>query len=232
MPKEVLIYYTGGALPLQTTLAGDSIPCSPVWNFNRLSKRGGPGEIISPGGVWGEAPNNPFNQWYPNISPWVCIACTGSFADSSGTMQHITDTDLAALQAGYNPAYQEAPLVFGHPKDNGPAFGWVHALKKEGSKLFANFAQIPETVRDLVAQGRYRYVSMAISPDKKRLLHVGLLGGQAPAIDGLGPVCLSADGLTINFAAPDMPEYSKPRLRIGNGARKEKTPHGGCSVKR
>ena len=62
--KEVLIYYTGGALPLQTTLAGDSIPCTPVWNSNRLPKRGGPGEIISPGGVWGEAPNNPFNQWY------------------------------------------------------------------------------------------------------------------------------------------------------------------------
>jgi hypothetical protein len=44
---------------------------------------------------------------------------------------------------------------------------------------------------------------MSLSPDKTRLLHVGLLGAAAPAIDGLGPVSLAADGVIINFSAEE-----------------------------
>ncbi|MDR1946542.1 MAG: hypothetical protein LBQ51_05180 [Desulfovibrio sp.] len=136
------------------------------------------------------------------LTPWVCIARTGTFDDSQGRPHTFTEADLEAIRAGYDPTKSEAALVFGHPKDSDPAYGWVVALKREGAKLFARFARVPEKVRQLVQDGRYRYVSMSLSPDKKRLLHVGLLGAAAPAIDGLGPVALSADGITINFSAP------------------------------
>ena len=91
-------------------------------------------------------------------------------------------------------------MCFGHPKDSDPAFGWVHTLKREGGKFFARFARVPAQVKQLVEDGRYRYVSMSLTPDKKRLLHVGLLGAAAPAIDGLGPVAFGADEITINFS--------------------------------
>jgi hypothetical protein len=137
------------------------------------------------------------------IAPWVCIARTGDFEDSQGRPHTFTVEDLDAISAGYDPAKSEAPLVFGHPKDSDPAYGWVSALKREGQKLFARFACVPEIVKKLVQDRRYRYVSMSLSPDKKRLLHVGLLGAAAPAIDGLAPVSLSSEGITINFSAQE-----------------------------
>lgn len=139
-----------------------------------------------------------------NSSPWICIARTGTFHDSQGRPHTFSEADLEAIRAGYAPAKSEAPLVFGHPKDSDPAFGWVAALKREGGKLFAQFAHVPESVKKLVQDRRYRYVSMSLSPDKRRLLHVGLLGAAAPAIDGLAPVSLSAEAVTINFSGPDV----------------------------
>jgi hypothetical protein len=138
-----------------------------------------------------------------NVTPWICIARTGTFHDSEGRPHTFTEADLERIRAGYDPAKSEAPLVFGHPKDSDPAFGWVAALKREGTKLLAQFAHVPAAVKKLVQDRRYRYVSMSLSPDKKRLLHVGLLGAAAPAIDGLTPVSLSAEALTINFTAPE-----------------------------
>jgi hypothetical protein len=141
-----------------------------------------------------------------DLTPWVCIARTGTFTDSAGRPHTFSETDLEEIRAGYDPAKSEAALVFGHPKDSDPAYGWVYALKREGKKLFAQFARVPDAVKNLVQSGRYKYVSMSLTPDKKRLLHVGLLGAAAPAIDGLGPVSLNADGVTINFAnGGDMP---------------------------
>jgi hypothetical protein len=138
-----------------------------------------------------------------NASPWVCIARTGTFEDSQGRPHTFTEADLEAIRAGYDPSKSEAPLVFGHPKDSDPAYGWVSALKREGEKLFARFRCVPAGVKKLVQDRRYRYVSMSLSPDKKRLLHVGLLGAAAPAIDGLAPVSLATDGVSINFSIPD-----------------------------
>jgi len=136
-----------------------------------------------------------------DLTPWIDIARTGTFQDSNGREHTFTEADLEAIRAGYDPAKSEAPLVFGHPKDNAPAFGWLHALKREGEKLLAQFAHVPAQVKKLVHDRRYRYVSMSLSPDKRRILHIGLLGAAAPAIDGLEPVEMNTDGITINFAA-------------------------------
>ena len=47
----MLVYFTGGALPLQTPLAGDSIPCTPYLNATTLPKWGGGGGSIPPVGL-------------------------------------------------------------------------------------------------------------------------------------------------------------------------------------
>lgn len=138
------------------------------------------------------------------MEKWLEIARTGTFTDSAGRPQTFTEADLAAIARAYDPAKRDAPLVFGHPQsDAAPAFGWAQKLRAEGGKLFAQFAQVPGEVRDLVAKGHYRHVSMSLMPDRVTLRHVALLGAAQPAIDGLRAVeFMDGDAaITVNFAA-------------------------------
>lgn len=134
---------------------------------------------------------------------WIEIARAGTFTDSLGRLQTFTDADLAAIASAYNPQKRDCPLVFGHPKtDAAPAFGWAQSVKAEGGRLFAQFAQVPGEVKELVAKGHYRHVSMSLMPDRKTLRHVALLGAAQPAIDGLEAVEFADNGetVTVDFA--------------------------------
>ena len=135
---------------------------------------------------------------------WIEIARTGTFEDSAGRLRTFTARDLDAIARSYDPAKRDAPLTFGHPQtDKAPAYGWVEKLKSEGGRLYANFSQVPEQVRDLVAKGHYRHVSMSLMPDLVTLRHVALLGAEQPAIDGLAAVEFADGGnaITVDFAA-------------------------------
>ncbi len=126
-------------------------------------------------------------------SSWIEIARAGTFTDSAGRPQTFTDSDLDAIANAYDPAKRDCPLVFGHPKtDAAPAFGWAEKLKAEGGKLLAQFGQVPDAVKKIVADGHYRHVSMSLMPDRVTLRHVALLGAAQPAIDGLKAVELAA----------------------------------------
>ncbi len=138
---------------------------------------------------------------------WIEILKTGTFTAKSGHKVTITDTDLTAIEASYNPEKRETPLVFGHPEDNQPAFGWVDTLKKSGNKLLARFKDVPDVVKQLVRDGYYKKVSVSLMPDKKTLRHVGLLGAVQPAVPGLKSVSFS-DGdepVTIELSV-DVPD--------------------------
>ena len=111
----------------------------------------------------------------------------GNPYDSQGRSRAWSEADLDRIVAGYDPASREAPLVFGHPKDNHPAFGWVEALRRSGEFLEAKFKQVHEAVKAAVEAGLYKKVSIAVRPDFS-LRHVGLLGAVTPAIPGLGDV--------------------------------------------
>ena len=140
---------------------------------------------------------------------WIEIARTGTFTDSAGRPQTFTERDLAAIASAYDPQKRDAPLTFGHPaSDSAPAFGWAEQLKSEGGKLFARFRDVPEKVRELVAGGHYRHVSMSLMPDRVSLRHVALLGAAQPAIDGLKAVEFKdgGDAITVDFAAADSRE--------------------------
>lgn len=138
------------------------------------------------------------------MDKWIEIARTGTFTDSTGRQQTFTEKDLDAIASAYDPQKRDAPLVFGHPQtDAAPAFGWAQRLKREGGRLLAQFAQVPEQVRALVGAGHYRHVSMGLMPDRVTLRHVALLGAAQPAIDGLRAVEFSDgdDAITVDFAA-------------------------------
>lgn len=151
-------------------------------------------------------------------SSWIEIARAGTFTDSAGRPQTFTDSDLAAIANAYDPAKRDCPLVFGHPKtDAAPAFGWAEKLKAEGGRLLAQFGQVPEAVKKIVADGHYRHVSMSLMPDRKTLRHVALLGAAQPAIDGLKAVELRSrnDSITIDFVKGDNMPGDDAQREIG-----------------
>ncbi len=118
---------------------------------------------------------------------WQTIFRAGTHTDSQGRQQTFTAGDIDRIVASYDPAKREAPLCFGHPKDNAPAYGWVESLRRVGNDLQAKFKDVPENVRQIVSAGRYKYKSASFFADGS-LRHVALLGAAPPAIAGLGPV--------------------------------------------
>ena len=170
-------------------------------------------------------------------SKWIEIARTGTFNDSAGRPQTFTETDLTQIASSYNPQKRDCPLVIGHvTSDSAPAYGWLSQIKAQNGKLLAQFAHVPDEVRDLVAKGRYRHVSMSLMPDRVTLRHVALLGAAQPAIDGLKAVelrqgnTLAAENadITVDFsitgALPPQPkEETMPEdLQREIGALKER----------
>lgn len=138
----------------------------------------------------------------PQLRGWVEIFKAGTHTDSKGREFKASTEDLDQIVA--NHALGRAPGVLGHPKDNDPAYLWVDGLKRDGESLFAKFGDINPAFDDGVALGAYRNRSIKVVRDRKhglRLWHVGWLGAQPPAIDGLSanPVQFSADELDDAF---------------------------------
>ncbi len=94
-------------------------------------------------------------------------------------------------------------LVVGHDEDQVllqnsglPAAGWLAGLRLKGSKLVADFRDVPQVIVDLVKKGAYRRVSAKVYRNFKRgaqnvgfvLRRVALLGGEIPEIKTLRDV--------------------------------------------
>jgi hypothetical protein len=135
---------------------------------------------------------------------WIEILKPGTFVAKNGKQVTITSEDLDHLVQGFDPEKAAAPLVFGHPEDNHPAYGWADQLKRAGDVLLARFKQVPQAVKDLVSAGHYKKISVSLTPDKKTLRHVGLLGAARPAVPGLADVAFKAedDDILIYFSNP------------------------------
>lgn len=143
------------------------------------------------------APRDSTTAKAPQLRGWVEIFKAGTHTDSKGREFKASTADIDQIVA--NHALGRAPGVLGHPKDNDPAYAWVDGLKRDGDSLFAKFADINPAFDDGVALGAYRNRSIKIVRDKAhglRLWHVGWLGAQPPAIDGLSPN-------PVQFAAGD-----------------------------
>lgn len=149
-----------------------------------------------------------------NRDGWIDIARTGTFTAGNGKKATFTTGDFDRLASGFDESQRRIPLVFGHPKDNAPAYGWVEGLRRAGNTLQARFKQVHDDVKTLVHNGNFKNVSISVSPDLSFLHHVGLLGATQPAIPGLREISFadSADCLTFEFSA-DVLHEEEERLR-------------------
>lgn len=142
----------------------------------------------------------------------ISIFRAGRHKDSRGRSWDFGADDLRAAAAAYDPSKHEAPLVIGHPGDDAPAYGWVKDLQvTDDGHVEADFGQVEPTAEQAVRDGRYKKVSASwYSPDHPRnptpgqwyLRHVGLLGAQPPAVQGLPAVQFASDDedVTVEFA--------------------------------
>jgi hypothetical protein len=133
--------------------------------------------------------------------PEIEVLRPGTFRAASGVSHTITADDVAALAAGYPEG--SAPLVVGHPEINDPAYGWVKGLRVgDDGVLRATCDQVDPAFAEIVNAGRFKNVSVKLSPDYRRLIHIGFLGAAAPAVKGLKPAALSGDADGVEFSAP------------------------------
>ncbi|MCX7909854.1 MAG: hypothetical protein N2560_10135 [Ignavibacteria bacterium] len=123
---------------------------------------------------------------------WIEIFRTGTFTDSKGRVQSFTESDLEKIARQYNEKVEkepseEAPLVKGHPESGTPAHGWVERLARRGKILYAKLKSLTKEIIQEIEEGRYRKVSVSLYPNLM-LRHIGLLGGETPAVKGLRPI--------------------------------------------
>lgn len=126
------------------------------------------------------------------MNDWMEVFAAGEHVSTSGAKRKWTVADLQHMADAYDPEKHEAPMVVGHPADNDPAYGWVKALRVDGTKLLALPGQVAPEFAEWVKSGRYKKRSISIYPDGT-LRHVGFLGAKPPAVKGLRD---------IEFAAP------------------------------
>jgi hypothetical protein len=90
------------------------------------------------------------------------------------------------------------PLKFGHNgeqplTDGQPALGWVSRLYRHGSKILADFVDMPTSIYEMVKAGLYKFVSVELLKNVKAdtreipwvLDAVALLGADQPAVGTL-----------------------------------------------
>jgi predicted RNase H-like nuclease (RuvC/YqgF family) len=140
----------------------------------------------------------------------------------------------AAADVGFTP-----PLKFGHSADakpGDPAIGWVKNLRRSGSKLIADFIDLPVAVYEAIKQRSFDTLSCEIfwdySPDGKKTFNralkaVSLLGADIPAVKNLRPLREVVFGEATAWGA--VKTYEQALTEFDEGTHSH-TPSGGAAT--
>lgn len=133
---------------------------------------------------------------------WIEIFRSGTHRASNGVEKRWTTSDLDRMVKNFETGDHEPPLVIGHPKENGPAWGWLAKVKRQGDVLLGKFRQVAPEFAELVKAGRYKKRSISVYPDGT-IRHIGFLGAQPPAVKGLKDITFSDDSTPITYEYSD-----------------------------
>ena len=89
----------------------------------------------------------------------INIFKTGTHTSSNGTTLDFSEDKLQGSAESYSPSVHEAPIVIGHPKDNGPAYGWIKSMEFAEGSLDAIPDQVNEDFAEMVKSGAFKKVS-------------------------------------------------------------------------
>jgi hypothetical protein len=125
-----------------------------------------------------------------------------------------SEKDLDAMIENFDDVGFEPPVKLGHNEeqselqDGQPALGYISKIYKVGSKLVADFKELPKKVYDAIKRGNYKRVSSEIywnykangSTFNRVLKAVALLGADIPAVTNLE----SIEGLYSNMGTGEI----------------------------
>lgn len=152
----------------------------------------------------------------------------------AGTWNGLTFTqaDVESIVTSFNALNLggRIPLKFGHrgkdarEDDTQPALGWVSRVYREGTKLLADFVDVPSQVYQAIKSGLYKFVSVELLKDVQagtRLIPwtldaVALLGATAPAVGTLADLQSLTMARRATFPAAERLSFSRPQE--GNSA--------------
>lgn len=146
---------------------------------------------------------------FAGLDDWFEIFRAGKQTDSQGRTTHFTTDDLDSIVA----SHESAPLVFGHPKSNDPAYGWTSALKREGNVLLAKAGDVVAEFSDAVKNKLFPKRSVSIEPhgDGYKLNHIGFLGAKRPAVPGLADIQFATHDNAMEFAMDSAEKFDVSR---------------------
>lgn len=143
------------------------------------------------------------------------ILPAGQHVALDGRPVEFTEAILREIAETYDPALHEAPLVIGHPKLNGPAYGWAKSLDVRDGMLYAEPHQVVPEFAEAANRKMYKKRSASVYlpdspgnpvPGKHYLRHIGFLGAMPPAIKGIPDATLEfaeeEGALALEFAEP------------------------------
>lgn len=120
------------------------------------------------------------------------------FATGKHNGDDFSESDLDSMAAAHKVLDFKPPIKQGHRKDTPgePALGYVENVRRVGTKLLADFVDMPDIVMDALRRKSYNRVSSEVYFDltrggekyKRALKAVALLGAEIPAVAGLAPL--------------------------------------------
>lgn len=125
-----------------------------------------------------------------------------AFRADTKASKGLTAKHIAKAAELYDSDKNPAPLVFGHPTNDSPALGLISKARAAGADLFLTIKDMADNAVTAVRENRILGRSIAFwdpdhpsnpNPGHYSIRHLGLLGGQAPAIPGLGKLKFSAE---------------------------------------
>lgn len=151
---------------------------------------------------------------FKGFDNYVAIVRTGNHVAMNGEKVSFSEADLDSMVLNTPP--NTAPIVIGHPRVNAPAFGWGVDYKRDGNMLFAKFDQVNPAFAKWVESGAYkkRSVSVVKSGDGWKIKHVGYLGANPPAIDGLPDMEFAGSEEGVDFEFSDVSAFSEVGYHI------------------
>lgn len=162
-----------------------------------------------------------------NPKTWFNIFRVGRHTARNGEIHDYPEQALLDLVAGYDGKTDAAPIVVGHPETHSPAYGWIAELRMKDGVLQARARDVQEPFLEAVRTGAYRKISIALKrleDGALRLLHVGFLGGSAPAIKGLGEVSWSEEEINSRYEYAYLTESANTEQQFARQA-KEAAQH-------
>lgn len=122
------------------------------------------------------------------------------FASGTWNGRTFVDADLDGIVRSFDffELSGRVPFKLGHNdeqaiSDGQPALGWVERIWRAGSKLLADFRDVPTIIYEAIRTGRYKFVSVELLRDVQAdtrvvplvLDAVALLGADVPAVGNL-----------------------------------------------